>query len=176
MWKLFAIFRRFDPDCYVNFTYKLPTITAYHVAITKNVSFIKTTIGKMCNRPMGLQNHRLKNHLMTSSSRWDNYHGPYRARLNIRRHGRYIGAWSSQYNNRYQWLQVDFTRPAKIIRISTQGRQDTNQWVTQYYVTRSLDAVNFRPYKERNNVKVSVCLYIAHENFNSTQNLGYKMV
>ena len=87
-----------------------------------------------------------------------------------------MGAWSSQYNNRYQWLQVDFTRPAKIIRISTQGRQDTNQWVTQYYVTRSLDAVNFRPYKERNNVKVLVCLYIAYENFNPTQNLGYKRV
>ena len=103
---------------------------------------------------MGLQNNRLKNHLLTSSSRWDKYHGPYRARLNIRRHGRYIGAWSSQYNNRYQWLQVDFAGPAKIIRICTQGRQDLNQWVTQYYVTRSLDAVNYRPYKERNNIKV----------------------
>ena len=107
---------------------------------------------------MGLQNKRLKNHLMTSSSRWDNYHGPYRARLHIRRQGRYIGAWSSQYNNRYQWVQVDFTGPAKIIRISSQGRQDANQWVTQYYVTRSLDAVNFQPYKERNNIKVMVCL------------------
>ena len=103
---------------------------------------------------MGLQNNRLKHHFMTSSSRWDKYHGPYRARLNIRRHGRYIGAWSSQYNNRYQWLQVDFAGPAKIIRICTQGRQDLNQWVTQYYVTRSLDAINYRPYKERNNIKV----------------------
>ncbi|CAH3022884.1 unnamed protein product [Porites evermanni] len=110
-------------------------------------------LGKLCNRPMGLQNNRLKNHFMTSSSRWDKYHGPYQARLNIRRHGRYIGAWSSQYNNRYQWLQVDFAGPAKIIRICTQGRQDLNQWVTQYYVTRSLDAVNYRPYKERNNIK-----------------------
>ena len=119
-------------------------------------SYVNT--GTLCNRPMGLQNNRLKNHLMTSSSRWDNFHGPYRARLNIRRHGRYIGAWSSQYNNRYQWLQVDFTRPAKIIRISTQGRQDTNQWVTQYYVTHSLDAVNFVPYQERNSRKVSAAV------------------
>ena len=110
---------------------------------------------------MGLQNNRLKNHQMTSSSRWDNFHGPYRARLNIRRHGRYMGAWSSQYNNRYQWIQIDFKGAAKIIRISTQGRQDAAQWVTQYYVTRSLDAVNFVPYKERNSIKVmvySVCL------------------
>ena len=104
---------------------------------------------------MGLQNKRLKNHQMTSSSRWDNFHGPYRARLNIRRHGRHIGAWSSQYNNRYQWIQVDFSRPAKIIRICTQGRQDTNQWVTQYIVMHSLTAVNFVPYQERNNIKVT---------------------
>lgn len=67
-----------------------------------------------------------------------------------------MGAWSSQYNNKYQWLQVDFTGPAKIIRISTQGRQDTNQWVKQYYVTHSLDAVNFVPYQERNNKKVII--------------------
>ena len=118
-------------------------------------SFFFGNTGHLCNRPMGLQNNRLKNHLMTSSSRWDNFHGPYRARLNILRHGRWIGAWSAQYNNRYQWIQCDFTGPAKIIRISTQGRQDTNQWVTQYYVTRSLDAVNFRPYQERNSIKVS---------------------
>ena len=116
--------------------------------------FSNVHLGHLCNRPMGLQNNRLKNHQMTSSSRWDNFHGPYRARLNIRRHGRHIGAWSSQYNNRYQWLQVDFRGPAKIIRICTQGRQDTNQWVTQYFVMHSLTAVNFVPYQERNSIKV----------------------
>lgn len=116
--------------------------------------FSNVHLGHLCNRPMGLQNNRLKNHQMTSSSRWDNFHGPYRARLNIRRHGRHIGAWSSQYNNRYQWIQVDFRGPAKIIRICTQGRQDSHQWVTQYLVMHSLTAVNFVPYQERNNIKV----------------------
>lgn len=103
---------------------------------------------------MGMQSGRIKNHKITSASEWDRYHGPYLARLNRNRRGRYMGAWSAKYNNHFQWLQVDFGRAAKIIKMSTQGRQNTNQWVTQYYVTRSLDAVHFMHYKERNNIKV----------------------
>ena len=113
---------------------------------------------------MGLQNGRLKNHMMTSSSYWDINHAAHLARLHSRRRGRYMGAWAAKYNNRYQWLRVDFGGAAKIIRISTQGRQDTNQWVTQYYVTHSLDRVHFSEYKERNNRKV----IHDHQSFKST--------
>lgn len=101
-----------------------------------------------------MQSGRIKNQKITAASSWDRYHGPYLARLNRRRRGRYIGAWSAKYNNHFQWLQCDFGRAAKIIKMSIQGRQDLNQWVTQYYVTRSLDAVHFMHYKERNNIKV----------------------
>ena len=124
-----------------------------------SLSFYKPP-GVLCNRPMGMQSGRIKNHMITSSSAWDRYHGPYLARLNRIRRGRYMGAWSARYNNHYQWLQVDFGRAAKIIKISTQGRQDTNQWVTQYYVTRSLDTVHFMHYKERNNIKVCILIFI----------------
>ena len=103
---------------------------------------------------MGMQTGRIKNYQITSASEWDKYHGALLARLNRRRRGSYKGAWSAKYNNHYQWLQVDFRRAAKIIKISTQGRQDSRQWVTQYYITRSLDAVHFMHYKERNNIKV----------------------
>lgn len=111
-------------------------------------------IGPLCNRPMGLQSGRLKNHMITASSVWDVNHAAHLARLHNRRRGRYMGAWSARYNTRYQWLQTDFGGAAKIIRISTQGRQDANQWVTQYYVTHSLDRVHFSEYKERNSRKV----------------------
>ena len=116
-------------------------------------SFLMST-GTLCNRPMGMQTGRIKNNKITSSSEWDRYHAPFLARLHRRRRGRYMGAWSAKYNNYYQWLQVDFGKAAKIIKMSTQGRQDLKQWVTQYYVTRSLDALHFVPYKERNNIKV----------------------
>ena len=66
-----------------------------------------------------------------------------------------MGAWSARHNNRYQWLQLDFGGWTKIIRLSTQGRQDTDQWVTQYYVRHSLDGIRFVDYQERNTRKVS---------------------
>lgn len=108
-----------------------------------------------------MQSGRLRNHMITASSQWDANHAAHRARLHGRRRGRYMGAWSSKYNTRYQWLQVDFGGAAKIIRISTQGRQDANQWVTQYYVSHSLDRVHFAEYKERNNRKVIIFVFLA---------------
>ena len=111
--------------------------------------------GRQCNQPMGLQSGRLKNHLVTASSQWDKYHAAFLARLHWQRRGRYMGAWSARHNNRYQWLQLDFGGWAKIIRLATQGRQDTDQWVTQYYVRHSLDGIRFVDYQERNTRKVS---------------------
>ena len=118
----------------------------------------------MCNRPMGLQNRRLKDSQITASSEINDYSRASRARLNIRRQGRLSGGWQAAYNNRYQWIQVFFISPAKIIRIATQGQQDKNQWVTQYVVYHSLNAVSFKPYQERNNIKVSGFLFELFEN------------
>ena len=110
--------------------------------------------GRQCNQPVGLQSGHLKNHLVTASSQWDKYHAAFLARLHWQRRGRYMGAWSARHNNRYQWLQLDFGGWAKIIRLATQGRQDTDQWVTQYYVRHSLDGIRFVDYQERNTRKV----------------------
>lgn len=110
--------------------------------------------GRQCNQPMGLQSGRLKNRFVTASSQWDKYHAAFLARLHWQRRGRYMGAWSARHNNRYQWLQLDFGRWAKIIRLATQGRQDTDQWVTQYYMKHSLDGIRFVDYQERNTRKV----------------------
>lgn len=112
-------------------------------------------VGRRCNRPMGLQTGAIKNSMVTASSQWDNYHAAFLGRLHWGRRGRYMGAWSAKHNNRYQYLQVDFGRAAKIIRIATQGRQDADQWVTQYYVMHSLDLLRFSEYKERNSRRVS---------------------
>ena len=107
---------------------------------------------------MGLQNGRLRNHLITASSQIDKYSGAYMARLNHRRRGRYMGGWTALYNNRYQFLQLNFGAPAKIIRFATQGREDQDQWVTTYYIMSSRDGVRFVEYKERNNRRVRFSL------------------
>ena len=54
-----------------------------------------------------------------------------------------MGAWSSRHNNHNQWLKIDLGRPTKVTGMATQGRQDTDQWVTAYYVYYSLDGVRF---------------------------------
>lgn len=105
-----------------------------------------------------MQSGGIKNKQITASSyikqNIDQYHAPWLGRLQRHRKGRYAGAWLAKYNTPYQWLQVDFGKPSKIIKISTQGRHDMPMWVRQYYVTRSLDAIHFKQYEERNSLKV----------------------
>jgi len=126
-------------------------------ALCKNVCDVTFT-GKLCNRPLGMQNRRIRNVAITSSSRWDNNHAPYLARLQNQRRGRYMGGWSAGANNAFQWLQIDLGRPSKVVRISTQGRPTVNQWVTSYYLLYSQDGVYFAFYFERNTRKVSCIL------------------
>ena len=65
-----------------------------------------------------------------------------------------MGAWCARHNTRYQWLAVDFYRAMRVVKISTQGRQDAAQWVTQYFVEYSQDGSTFTEYKENSNRKV----------------------
>ena len=43
---------------------------------------------------------------------------------------------------------MDFGRWTKVTRISTQGRQDADEWVTNYRVSYSYDGIFFRNYKD----------------------------
>lgn len=97
-------------------------------------------------KPLGMKNGRIPSKAITVSSKWDRYHGPSRARLQIPRRGRYRGAWSAKHNNPYQWIKIDFRGPVKVLAVATQGRQDASQWVTRYYLTYSFDGINFIPY------------------------------
>ena len=106
-----------------------------------------------------MQNRRIPNHAITSSSMWDANHGPYLGRLHFTARGRFQGAWSTRYNNHFQWFQVDFRRPTKISNVATQGRQNANQWVTQYRLSYSQDGLNWALYKLRDGIKVSRFVY-----------------
>ena len=104
---------------------------------------------------MGLQNGRLRSSQMKASSQWDKYHAAFLGRLQRTRQGKYMGAWCARMNNRYQYLQVDFGRPSRVIKMSMQGRQDVSMWVKQIYVSYSANQVNFVEYMERNSRKVT---------------------
>lgn len=93
-----------------------------------------------------MKSGRIPSRAITASSSWDAHHGPSRARLHIQRKGSYIGAWSAGYNNRKQWIRVYFRKAVILLAIATQGRSDSSQWVTRYYLTYSFDGVHFVPY------------------------------
>lgn len=120
-----------------------------------------------CNKPLGLQNRRLPDSRITASSVWNHFHAARLGRLGQVKHGRFVGAWSAKHNNHLQWFKCDFGRPMKITKVATQGRQDTNQWVTSFYLSSSQDNVHWEVYKFRSAYKVMMinmlfkylCLY-----------------
>ena len=93
-----------------------------------------------------MENRRIRNQQISASSEWDVNHGARLARLNQKRTGRTIGAWSARVNNAYQFLQIDLRVPMKVTSVATQGRSDTNQWVTKYMLSFSLDGAHFAVY------------------------------
>lgn len=75
-----------------------------------------STLGPLCNRPMGMQSGRIHNSKITASSNWDPFHAAFRARLHHGKAGRFIGAWSAKTNNRYQFLQVNTKKKKFIVK------------------------------------------------------------
>ena len=114
--------------------------------IIENVIKACLPTGPQCNRPIGMENRRIRNQQISASSEWDVNHGARLARLNQKRTGRTMGAWSARVNNAYQFLQIDLRVPMKVTSVATQGRSDANQWVTKYMLSFSLDGAHFAVY------------------------------
>ena len=95
---------------------------------------------------------------MIASSFFDANHAPWLARLHRTRIGASKGAWVARHRNHGQWIQIDLGRPMRITGIATQGRQDANQWVRQYWLKFSQDALHFTYVTEYGNYKVGVSL------------------
>ena len=87
----------------------------------------------------------------------DANHAPYFGRLHFTARGKYQGGWSARFNDRYQWWQVDLGKPAKVRSVLTQGRQNANQWVTQYRLSSSQDGLSWADYKVQDSIKVRAC-------------------
>ena len=106
-----------------------------------------------CSAPLGMQDKRITDAHLTSSSMHDRHHGPWRARLQQRNSGG-RGAWSARHNNRKQWIQVNLGTITRVKGVATQGRYEANQWVTSYKVSYSVNGLKFYSYREGRKVKV----------------------
>lgn len=98
--------------------------------------------------------------MFRASTSYNFYCAARNARLHQRRAGRNGGAWCSRIRNNKQWLQVDFGTDTVVTRVSTQGRHNSDQWVTSYYVSFSSRGQRFITYKEGRRTKVSTLLLV----------------
>ena len=106
--------------------------------------------------PLGVEDGRVPDPLMRASSSQSYYCRPFNARLNRRRYGRQGGAWCAKRQDRRQWLQIDFGALTRVTRVATQGRQNSAQWVTSYYISYSRNGYKVIPYREGRRTKVKI--------------------
>ncbi|XP_011663055.2 uncharacterized protein LOC589087 [Strongylocentrotus purpuratus] len=94
-------------------------------------------------KALGMKDGQIPDSAITSSTQYDGNHGPERSRLDTVAGGGRTGAWSARTNDVNQWLQVDLNSFYIITGVITQGRQDTDQWVTAFKVSSSDDGTNW---------------------------------
>lgn len=105
--------------------------------------------------PLGAEDGRLVPGSFSASTYYNHYLSPWHGRLNHR------WSWSSRYRRHGQWFQVSFGGSSTVKGIATQGRQDANQWVKRYTISRSMDGMRFYPYNEgRGTVVMRIFLLI----------------
>ena len=108
-----------------------------------------------------MENGGISDRQTTASSQLDANHAASQGRLHFKASANKAGSWSAGSNDSSQWLQVDLdVQNTKVIRVATQGRDDSPQWVTKYKLQYSNDGVNFRYYTEpgRHEKKVRIRL------------------
>ena len=118
------------------------------------------------SKPLGMENGKISDEQITSSSDWRDNHGPANGRLNFVASNGRTGSWSSGTNDVNQWLQVDFQRSTIITGISTQGRQDHYQFVKSYTISFSDDEKCFNEYKTGGTLKVRGIIYVRFKKLN----------
>lgn len=85
---------------------------------------------------------------ISASSQYGEQLAAAQGRLNLQVNGTSQGAWSAATSDANQWLQIDLSGWYRVTRVATQGRQNSEQWVTQYQLDYSNDSVNFQKYRE----------------------------
>lgn len=63
------------------------------------------------------------------------------------------GGWVAK-TTKDEWFGVDFYDDVKVTRMSIQGRQDADQWVTSFILKYSSDGYLYETYKIKGKEKV----------------------
>ncbi|EDO27817.1 predicted protein, partial [Nematostella vectensis] len=100
-----------------------------------------------CDTPLGVQDHRIRKSMFSTTSMANHYYGPWSSKLQDRNHGHYRGGWVPRINNNKQWLQINLGARSRVNRIAIQGRYDANQWTETFKLSYSKDGSKFAFYK-----------------------------
>jgi hypothetical protein len=98
--------------------------------------------------PFGIENGRISDSQITSSSVWSAALSTQQARLND------AASWTARQRDQNQWIQVDLGKEEVVTVIATQGRSNADQWVKAYSVSYSSDGQSFDYYKVKGTVMV----------------------
>ncbi|KAL9950408.1 hypothetical protein ACROYT_G042896 [Oculina patagonica] len=101
-----------------------------------------------CHDALGMESGEISDGQIRASSQHAINYAAYHGRLHFQKNGGIEGAWSALTNDVNQWLQIDMIGRYKVTRVATQGRNGFSQWVTQYQLQYSNDALDFQDYKE----------------------------
>ena len=103
-----------------------------------------------CQDALGMENGKISNGDITASSEVIIEYHAYQGRLNFKKDKGKIGAWTAREGNGEQWLQVDLgSQFTRVTGVATQGREDSDKWVTKYKLQYSNETNQFQYYKEK---------------------------
>ena len=100
-----------------------------------------------CFHPLGMESRIITDGQIKASTEYNAAHGATNGRLNFKPGGGKTGAWSALQNDVHQWLQVDLEIKTEVSGIKIQGRQDTDQWVTNFTISYSSDGTTYTSYQ-----------------------------
>ena len=98
-----------------------------------------------CQVPLGMENFKITPAQISASSQFGDLTPNY-GRLHYRFHSR---AWAAGVNDLHQWFQIQFGIMTTVSYVATQGRQNSNQRVTQYKLQYSNDGDSFQVFKQQ---------------------------
>jgi len=118
---------------------------------TKPTTPVTTTAvhNEVCTEPLGMEGGQIKPDQITASSQLDDQHKPEDGVLNN------PSAWKPDDTDVNPYIQIDLLEPTHVTGFITQGKPETNEFVTTYTVYFSNDGVNFLPYTDEFNRPVT---------------------
>ena len=113
-----------------------------------------------CLMSLGLEDGRIQDGAMSASSVYNSHFAAKFGRLNLEARSGNAGAWCVRTCSSSSWLQIDLGSGTTVTKVTTQGRHDTDQWVTTYAISYSPAKSNWVYVKTHGKRKVNYALNI----------------